>query len=147
MPASTRTATVFDAFDACAVLDAPDELDRPPWTEKTPEGTRVTVRMPVDRAAAQMVGHYPGFPILPGVLLVDSVRQAAGLADGVELRLCRIERARFAGPLLPGDALELSLLVTPAASGRVWVRARGTRGDGQLAAELSVTLEPVAAHA
>lgn len=135
MSASSRTATVFDA------------LDRPPQTEKTPEGTRVTVRLPVDRATAQLAGHYPGFPILPGVLLIDCVRQAAGFARGAELRLCSIDRARFARPLLPGDELELSLLVTPATSGRVGVRARGVRADGRTAAELHVTLEPVAANA
>ncbi|MEV0276741.1 hypothetical protein AB0I22_10235 [Streptomyces sp. NPDC050610] len=124
-----------------------DVLNRPPQTEKTPEGTRVTLRMPVDRATEQMAGHYPGFPILPGVLLIDSVRQAAGFADGRELRLCSIDRARFASPLLPGDELDLSLLVTPDANGKIGVRARGTRVDGRMAAELSVTLEPVAAHA
>lgn len=135
MPASSRTATVFDA------------LDRPPRTEKTPEGVRVTVRLPVDRAAAQMAGHYPGFPILPGVLMVDCVRQAAGFAGGGELRLRSVDRARFSHPLLPGDEFELSLLVAPGEDGRVAVRARGTRGDGLTAAELSVTLEPVAGHA
>lgn len=131
----TRRATVFDA------------MGRPPRTESTPEGTRVTLRMPVDRATAQMAGHYPDFPILPGVLLIDSVRQAACFASGAELRLRSIDRARFASPLLPGDELELSLLVTPEASGRVGVRARGARADGRMAAELSVTLEPVVTRA
>jgi 3-hydroxyacyl-[acyl-carrier-protein] dehydratase len=135
VPASYRTATVFDA------------LDRPPRTEQTPEGTRVTVRLPVDRAAAQMVGHYPGFPILPGVLLIDCVRQAAAFASSAELRLCSVDRARFARPSLPGDELELTLLVTPGTNGRVGARARGTGPDGQTVAELQVTLEPVAAHA
>lgn len=135
MPASSRTATVFDA------------LEHPPRTEETPGGTRVTVRLPVDRAATQMAGHYPGFPILPGVLFIDCVRQAAGFARGAELRLCSVDRARFAHASFPGDELELSLLVTPGTSGRVGVHARGVRADGRTAAELSATLEPVAAHA
>lgn len=54
MSAPSLTAKVFDA------------LDRPPQIEKTPEGTRVTMRVPVERAALQMTGHYPGFPIFPG---------------------------------------------------------------------------------
>uniref|UniRef100_A0AAU2W6I6 ApeI dehydratase-like domain-containing protein n=1 Tax=Streptomyces sp. NBC_00008 TaxID=2903610 RepID=A0AAU2W6I6_9ACTN len=135
MPAPTRTAKVFDA------------LHSPPLTEQSPEGTRVTVRVPVERAATQMTGHYPGFPIMPGVLLIDSVRQAAGSALGGELRLCRIDRARFARPLLPGDDLELSLLVTHSTDNQITVRARGTRGDGQTAADLTVTLAPVVAGA
>jgi 3-hydroxyacyl-[acyl-carrier-protein] dehydratase len=135
VPAPSRTAKVFDA------------LHGPPLTESSPEGTRVTVRVPVERATTQMTGHYPGFPIMPGILLIDSVRQAAGGALGAELRLCRIVRARFARPLFPGDELELSLLVTHERDSRVAVRARGTRADGQLAAELSVVLEPVVADA
>ncbi|MFD3536645.1 hypothetical protein [Streptomyces sp. NPDC058664] len=135
MAASSQTAKVFDA------------LGCPPLSERSPEGIRVTVRLPVERAAAQMAGHYPGFPILPGVLLIDCVRQAAGFAVGGELRLCRIDRARFARPLFPGDELDLSLLVSDLADGRVGVRARGARGDGRTAAELSLTLEAVAAGA
>lgn len=134
MPA-TRTATVFDALDG-----------RPP-TEDSPDGVRVTLRLPVDRAAAQMAGHYPGFPIMPGVLLVDAVRQAAGAAHGTDLRLCRIDRARFALPSLPGDVLELAVLVTGEPGGRVGARARGVRDDGRTAVELTVTLEPVTADA
>jgi 3-hydroxyacyl-[acyl-carrier-protein] dehydratase len=107
----------------------------------------VTVRVPVDRATAQMAGHYPGFPILPGVLLIDCVRQAAGAAGGAELRLCSIDRARFTYPLLPGDELECTLLVTPGAGGRFGVSARGVRGDGRVAAELTVVLEPVMSRA
>ena len=136
VPASSRTATVFDA------------LVRPPLTEQTPEGTRVTVRLPVDLAAEQMAGHYPGFPILPGVLVIDCVRQAAGFAYGPGLRLCGIDRARFTRPLLPGDELELSLLVIPeSAAGQVAVHARGTRADGRTAVELHATFEPAVADA
>ncbi|MCF2125359.1 hypothetical protein L1I79_02770 [Strepomyces sp. STD 3.1] len=129
----SRTAKVFDA------------LDHPPQTDTAAEGIRVTVRVPVERATAHMAGHYPGFPIFPGVLLIDSVRQAAGEAHGTELRLRSIDRARFARPLLPGDALELSLLLTSAPDGRVSVRARGARSDGALAAQLTLTLERVVA--
>ncbi|MFC8147379.1 3-hydroxyacyl-ACP dehydratase FabZ family protein [Streptomyces paradoxus] len=129
----SRTAKVFDA------------LDRPLQTDPAAAGTRVTVRVPVERATAHMAGHYPGFPILPGVLLIDCVRQAAGEAHGTELRLRSIDRARFARPLLPGDELELSLRLTSDPDGRVLVRARGARSDGELAAQLTVTLEPVVA--
>jgi 3-hydroxyacyl-[acyl-carrier-protein] dehydratase len=124
-----------------------DALERPPRIVRSPQGTRVTVRLPVERAAAQMAGHYPGFPILPGVLLIDSVRQAAAACVGAELRLRSIDRARFTRPLFSGDELELSLLVTAGADSRFTVRARGERADGLTAAELSVTLEAVVAGA
>ncbi|MFH8842002.1 hypothetical protein [Streptomyces sp. NPDC017868] len=125
-----------------------DALDGAPLVERDSTGTGVTVRVPVERAAAQMAGHYPGFPIFPGVLLVDCVRQAAAAALGAPLRLCRIDRARFARPLFEGDELELSLRMTAGgADGEVAVRARGVRSDGQLAAELSLTLGAVVADA
>ncbi|MEU5217446.1 hypothetical protein AB0G79_14780 [Streptomyces sp. NPDC020807] len=126
--ALSPTAKVFDALAGVPVV------------ERTAAGARVTVRVPVDRARAQMTGHYPGFPIFPGVLLVDCVRQAAGHAVGEELWLAGIERARFARPLFPGDVLELSLLVSRGEDGVVAVRARGLRADGELAADVSVTL-------
>ncbi|MFI1212516.1 3-hydroxyacyl-ACP dehydratase FabZ family protein [Streptomyces sp. NPDC020802] len=135
MSASSRTAAVFDA------------LHQPPHSERTPQGLRVTVRLPVERAAAQMAGHYPGFPILPGVLLIEGVRQAAGAALGGELQLCRVDRARFVRPLFAGDELQLSLLVTSGPDSRITVRARGARADGLMAAELSLTLEAVVAGA
>lgn len=133
MAAPSPAARVFDA------------QDRPLQIDITPEGTRVTMRLAVERAARYMAGHYPGFPILPGVLLLDSVRQAAGRALDAELRLRRIDSARFARPLLPGDELTLTLLMTARADRQTEVRARGTRSDGRRAADLSVTLEPVAA--
>lgn len=134
MAAPSLTARVFDA------------PDRPLQIDTTPEGTRVTMRLAVERAARHMAGHYPGFPILPGVLLVDCVRQAAGHALDAELRLRRIDRARFARPLLPGDELTLTLLMTARSDRQTEVRARGTRADGKLAADLSVTLEPALAE-
>ncbi|RAG85336.1 hypothetical protein DN069_12425 [Streptacidiphilus pinicola] len=121
-----------------------DALERAPHSEPVAGGTRVTVRLPVTRAAAQMVGHYPGFPIMPGVLLLDTVRQAAAAAVGTDLALAGIGRARFTRPLLPGDELHLSLLISPAKDGRVAVRAAATRADGLAAAQLSVTLQEVA---
>ncbi|MCZ0978234.1 hypothetical protein O1L60_00460 [Streptomyces diastatochromogenes] len=56
------------------------------------------------------------------------MRQAAASALGTQLRLCRIDRARFARPLFEGDALELSLRVTPART-RAWWRC-GPAGCG-----------------
>lgn len=132
MPTATRTAKVFDA------------LDHAPHSEPAPGGTRVTVHLPVTRASAHMAGHYPGFPIMPGVLLLDTVRQAAAATVGTDLALAGIGRARFTRPLLPGDELHLTLLISPANDGRIAVRATATRADGQTAAQLTVTLQETA---
>lgn len=124
-----------------------DALVRPVRVEEILEGTRVTVRLPVDAAAGQMAGHYPGFPILPGVLVIDWVDQVVRSMHGAGLRLFGIDRARFCRPLFPGDELQLSVSVTRESTGRLAVRARGMCAQGRTAVELSATYEPVTARA
>ena len=70
------------------------------------------------------VGHFPGAPVLPGVVLCEALVQlgavVASAGDG--FRLLGVERARFRRPALPGDALRLE--VSCVASTPVW-RMRG----------------------
>ena len=76
---------------------------------------RVTI--PADHPA--LPGHFPGRPIVPGVLLLDAVMQAAGLAQGL------LRRAKFLAPVLPGDEVEIALAPAPGRLGFA-CRCRGT---------------------
>lgn len=59
-------------------------------------------------------GHLPGRPLLPGVLMVEMLAQAAayleeGPEPGVDYLLAQVADARFKAPAFPGDRLELEV--------------------------------------
>ena len=141
MPAPAPKATM------CALPDPRQ------WNQHTPDATHAVWHLPVDLAADHMAGHYPGYPILPGVVVIDWVLQALeALHPGLQLR--SLDRARFVRPLLPGDVLELTLHVHPhtpdnttTGSGTVTAKARIVRSDRQPAAAIDATFTPAGTHA
>jgi 3-hydroxyacyl-[acyl-carrier-protein] dehydratase len=58
-----------------------------------------------------LAGHYPGFPILPGVYLVEHAHQVAcgSPPEGADLVLTGVDSARFLAPVLPGDVVRVDL--------------------------------------
>lgn len=50
-------------------------------------------------------GHFPGTPILPGVMLLDTALDAIAAATGIALDLCEISSVKFLSPACPGDEL------------------------------------------
>lgn len=62
-------------------------------------------------------GHFPGAPVMPGVLIVEAMAQAAGLLVGYNRRVAPNEFLLFAGidnvrfrlPVVPGDTLTLTI--------------------------------------
>lgn len=68
-------------------------------------------------------GHFPGMPIVPGVVLLDAVIHAllptgrpAASGDGADTApVCQISAAKFLSPVGPGE--NLTLLLTPGVSG------------------------------
>ncbi|MFE9657502.1 3-hydroxyacyl-ACP dehydratase FabZ family protein [Micromonospora sp. NPDC006431] len=122
-----------------APLDAVDQM------EQNADGITATKR--IVATDPYLVGHYPGFPIYPGVFTVETVHQAARRAveasrgPDVRVELAAVRSVRFKAPLLPGDVLTVScqLRDDPDDPRRVRVVADCRRGDG--AASAKVTLE------
>ena len=67
-------------------------------------------------------GHFPGHPVMPGVLMVEALAQVAGVLafvtkqqkadDGYIYYLAGTDRTRFKRPVVPGDRLELEARFT-----------------------------------
>ena len=64
-------------------------------------------------------GHFPDFPVMPGVLIVEAMAQVAGVLVLREIAdrknkvvfLASIEQAKFRRPVLPGDQLRIEMKV------------------------------------
>jgi len=96
------------------------------------------------------VGHFPHYPVMPGVMIIEALAQAAGILsfrtqgrklDGNSLYFfVGINNARFKKPVLPGDVLELHVQITRIARGISWYAAVARVSDKLVAeAELMCT--------
>lgn len=84
-------------------------------------------------------GHFPGRPIVPGVVVLEQVLAAVEAAHGPLAAPLRLPQVKFVQPLLPGEAAEIELEPGDAAPPTSW-RFRVTR-DGALIASGEIVRE------
>ena len=87
-------------------------------------------------------GHFPGHPIMPGVLIIEAMAQtsavlvveAMGKKENRLVYFMTVDQARFRKPVLPGDRLELTVH-KERSRGNVWKFKGEAHVDGNLKAE------------
>lgn len=90
-------------------------------------------------------GHFPDFPVMPGVLIVEAMAQVAGVLVLKEIAdrknklvlLASIEQAKFRRPVLPGDQLRIEMKVGKRKASVAKMFGQATV-DGQVVAEAEV---------
>ena len=104
----------------------------------------IVVEAQVPKESTVFEGHFPGYPLMPGVLLIESMAQASGcLLLGV-LKfermpiLAAVKEAKVRGSVFPGDLMTLEASVAHEGSGYAMTEAK-IRVDGKLRANSTLT--------
>jgi 3-hydroxymyristoyl/3-hydroxydecanoyl-(acyl carrier protein) dehydratase len=100
--------------------------------EPSPVLYTVRVEIPVDHPC--FPGHFPGQPILPGVLLLQRVMALAQTSLVSPIDECTMHNIKFSASVAPGDVLDVQLTGTPSNEYRFTVRVvQGEGADGIVA--------------
>lgn len=92
-------------------------------------------------------GHFPGEPIMPGVLIIEALAQTAGAlvchttdlgGNGSSVYFMNIEEAKFRRPVVPGDVLEMKVEKSQS-RGSVWKFSGKAYVNGKVHAEAKFT--------
>ena len=108
-------------------------------------GKRVVATKAVTANEPQFTGHFPGRPIMPGVLMVEALAQAGAVAvlslpqhAGKLALFAGIDDCRFRRMVLPGDTLRLE--ITLEKLGRAFGRGRAVASvEGEVAVEATIS--------
>jgi beta-hydroxyacyl-ACP dehydratase FabZ len=113
---------------------------------------RIVARKLVTRNEPHFNGHFPGHPVMPGVLIIEALAQAGALLaanlvgfnpDTHVIYFMAIDKAKFRKPVVPGDVLTLDV-VPLRKGGAIWKLRGEAKVDGAVVAEaeLMASIQP-----
>jgi len=110
--------------------------------ECTPHESVVAIKN-VAADEPHFAGHFPGNPVMPGVLIIEAMAQAGGILSHITngdiepkplYFLARVEDARFRRPVVPGEQLRIRVDADRVKRGMWWYRC-----EAKVAAEVVAT--------
>jgi 3-hydroxyacyl-[acyl-carrier-protein] dehydratase len=109
------------------------------------EEKTITVEAQVPKENSIFEGHFPGYPIMPGVLLIESMAQASGWLLLALMKfermpiLAAVKEAKMRGFVSPGEVLTVEANILHEGSGYAMTKARVKVG-GKLRSNATITL-------
>jgi 3-hydroxyacyl-[acyl-carrier-protein] dehydratase len=108
----------------------------------------ITVEAQVPKASTIFEGHFPGYPIMPGVLLIESMAQTSGWLLVALMKfermpfLAAVKEAKMRGFVTPGEVLTVEASVVHEGSGYAITDARVKVG-GKLRSNATITFSHI----
>jgi 3-hydroxyacyl-[acyl-carrier-protein] dehydratase len=105
---------------------------------------KIVVEAQVPKESTIFEGHFPGYPLMPGVLLIESMAQASGwlLLGALKFErmpiLAAVKEAKVRGSVFPGEILTIEAMLAHEGSGYAMTDAK-IRVGGKLRANATLT--------
>ena len=131
---SQRIQEIIPHRDPFLLVDRVTELD--------PEEISIVAQKDITKDEPFLEGHFPGNPIMPGVLIIEALAQTGLIClfelklidPGAEFFFTGIEQVKFRRPVVPGDLLELRVKLLKNKR-TLWKFEGRAFAGGQIAAE------------
>lgn len=120
------------------MIDRIESVYRPGGKDRV--GTKIVAIKNVTFNEPYFQGHFPHRPVMPGVLQLEAMAQAAAMAcvnplgPKMDVAVASIDKAKFRRPVIPGDVLEITAEVVRDRGGMMIAQAK-TRVRGQVVSE------------